>query len=141
MPESRTRITIFILALLAAGGLYLIGRPGVFRAPAPLDEVFEVQNSAQSGIDITAQPVIQNGEMEIQLGLDTHSGSLDWDLVRTASLRDASGRTYSPLAWNGTPPGGHHRNGVLHFGAILISKPFSLTLAPQDAPTWQFQWQ
>ncbi len=49
---------------------------------------------------------------------DTHSGSLDDDVLAAASLADASGTAYQPLAWEGPGPGGHHREGVLVFDAI-----------------------
>lgn len=49
---------------------------------------------------------------------DTHSGSLDDDVLAAATLADASGAAYQPLAWEGPGPGGHHREGVLVFPAI-----------------------
>lgn len=50
--------------------------------------------------------------------LDTHSQDLSDDLVKTSALLDAQGVRYAPLAWEGAPPGGHHREGVLRFKGL-----------------------
>lgn len=49
---------------------------------------------------------------------DTHSGSLDEDLLKVVVLSDDKGETYQPIRWEGSGPGGHHRAGVLVFEAI-----------------------
>jgi hypothetical protein len=51
------------------------------------------------------------------ISLNTHSVALDGDLMEISVLRDESGQEYVPLAWEGSPPGGHHRNGQLAFEA------------------------
>ena len=53
--------------------------------------------------------------------LETHTQPLDQDLTRAARLVDAQGRQYPPLAWDGDPPGGHHRRGVLRFRPLAGS--------------------
>ena len=47
--------------------------------------------------------------------LDTHSQELVDDLTRTTTLVTDDGRSLKPTAWSGSGPGGHHREGVLHF--------------------------
>ncbi|MFQ6674556.1 MAG: hypothetical protein ACE5GH_07215 [Fidelibacterota bacterium] len=48
----------------------------------------------------------------------THSGSLDFQVDRIASL-DIDGREVSlPVSWSGSPPGGHHRSGDLRFEKV-----------------------
>jgi hypothetical protein len=42
-------------------------------------------------------------------------------------LVDAQGKQYLSLAWDGTPPGGHHRRGVLRFKP-LAQLPSALEL-------------
>jgi hypothetical protein len=49
--------------------------------------------------------------------MDTHTKPLDGDLTKTASIVDDAGHQYTPLAWQGDAPGGHHRKGVLRFAA------------------------
>ena len=50
--------------------------------------------------------------------LNTHSVNLDYDLAQTAILRCDRGDEHNPLGWQGTPPGGHHRQGDLEFSAL-----------------------
>jgi len=50
--------------------------------------------------------------------LDTHSKDLSDDLAKNAVLRDAQGGRHAPLAWEGAPPGGHHREGLLRFKGL-----------------------
>jgi hypothetical protein len=40
---------------------------------------------------------------------------LDQDMARASTLVADSGKQHSPLAWEGDPPGGHHRKGLLKF--------------------------
>ena len=49
------------------------------------------------------------------IGLDTHTGSLDQDLVDIARLVDDKGNEYKATMWEGSAPGGHHREGILKF--------------------------
>ena len=46
--------------------------------------------------------------------LDTHTGVLDLDLAGAAELWVA-GRLAGAGTWEGTGPGGHHREGTLRF--------------------------
>lgn len=74
--------------------------------------------------------------------LDTHSGHLSDDLVKSTALIDSAGRRYTPVAWDGAPPGGHHREGLLRFKPIL-PRPQSIELqiarAGEDTPR-SFRW-
>jgi hypothetical protein len=44
-----------------------------------------------------------------------------------AALADSAGREYRAIAWEGDPPGGHHRKGILKFEPIKPA-PGSVTL-------------
>lgn len=50
--------------------------------------------------------------------LDTHSQELGDDVARISVLIDAQGTRHPALAWQGAPPGGHHREGVLRFRGL-----------------------
>jgi len=52
---------------------------------------------------------------EFEVIMDTHTKPLNEDLVRAAVLVDDNRRQHAPLAWQGDPPGGHHRKGILRF--------------------------
>ncbi len=52
---------------------------------------------------------------DFDISLDTHTGSLDQDLVDIARLVDDKGDEYTATMWEGDPAGGHHREGILKF--------------------------
>ena len=77
---------------------------------------------------VTPQPVGPAATLwEFEVVMDTHSGTLSADLVQAAVLVDDNGRRYMPLAWQGDPPGGHHRKGMLRF-PLPAGKPKAVEL-------------
>ena len=52
---------------------------------------------------------------DFEIVFDTHTAALTGDPAQFAVLVDAQGRRYAPLRWDGDPPGGHHRKGMLLF--------------------------
>lgn len=73
------------------------------------------------GVTVRAKPAdlaIEAKAWTFELRLDTHSQDLTDDLVRASVLIDDAGKQYAALAWDGMPPGGHHRKGVLSFAPI-----------------------
>ncbi len=68
-------------------------------------------------VDIKPKGIVAGSALEFEIVMDTHTKPLDADLTKTAVLVDDSGRRYVPLSWQGDPPGGHHRKGVLRFPA------------------------
>lgn len=82
---------------------------------------WETQTDEQPPVTIKITPIEFGGSAEIwRFGVvfDAHSGSLDDDPVEIAVLADDKGKSYRPIAWEGSGPGGHHREGVLAFSAI-----------------------
>ena len=74
--------------------------------------------------------------------MNTHSGDLSQDLVAACTLKDNSGREYHPTSWDGSPPGGHHRSGVLEFSELGEGAE-SITLvirAVDNVPERVFNW-
>lgn len=67
-------------------------------------------------------PGTRNWDFEITL--TTHSSSLDTDMTRAAVLIAGSDKPQPPLSWEGDPPGGHHRKGVLRFPAPTVMPHF-----------------
>jgi hypothetical protein len=66
---------------------------------------------------VKPKPVAAGSVWEFEVTMDTHTKPLDSDLTKAAVIVDDGGRHYIPLAWQGDPPGGHHRKGVLRFSA------------------------
>jgi len=82
---------------------------------------WEAKIDEQPSVTIKITPVELGENVQLwkfQVVLDTHSGSLDDDLLEIASLTDDGGSVYYPISWEGPGPGGHHREGVLVFDAV-----------------------
>lgn len=69
-------------------------------------------------IDVTWEnPKQTTASLTFSVGMDTHSIDLDnIDLSKQAVLRNDRGQELKPERWD-SPPGGHHRSGVLTFPA------------------------
>ena len=95
-------------------------------------------------VKVTPQNVANDANTwDFAIVLDTHSADLNDDLVKSSLLLDGAGGRHAPLAWDGAPPGGHHREGVLRFKPIS-PRPQAIELqisrAGEDAPR-SFRWQ
>ena len=131
----RSRLNTFIpgvFAALLAGGVF---------AAAP-----DAQRSSAGGVTVAVTPqniVAGAKSWDFKVALDTHSGSLDDDLVKTTTLLDDKGAKHVPVKWDGAGPGGHHREGVLRFNAIS-PQPKAIELQmqrPGEAKPRSFRWQ
>jgi hypothetical protein len=122
------------LVLLAAFGL-----AGAVLAAQSLKQ----QTSNLSAVAVKVTPRNVQGDVwEFDVVFDTHSQDLNDDLLKNAVLAGASGAQATPVAWNGDPPGGHHRKGVLRFNAIK-PRPDTLELRihrPGEAAPRGFRW-
>jgi hypothetical protein len=104
------------------------------------------QRSAQRGVtvEVTPQNVAPGAPAwEFKIVLDTHSEDLRDDLLKTAVLVDPAGGRHAPVAWEGAPPGGHHREGILRFAAISPA-PSSIELRMEragEATPRIFRWK
>jgi len=105
-----------------------------------------VQKSSSGGVTVAVTPqnlVASAKSWDFKVVLDTHSGELNDDFVKTTTLLDDKGGRHVPVQWEGAGPGGHHREGVLKF------KPVSPTPATVDlqikrmgeANPRSFRWQ
>lgn len=105
----------------------------------------ESQKSTARSVTIVITPQNLSGEAaswDFKSVFDTHSGDLSDDLMKSAALIDSGGRRYAPVAWDGAPPGGHHREGVLRFKPVSPrpqSIELQITRSGEDAPR-SFRW-
>src|SRR3989338_468567 len=111
----------------------------------PTETGWEVKTDDQGGVTVKVTPQAFGGDiLEWRFGVvfETHSGSLDQDLMLSATLSDEKGNVYKPVAWEGAGPGGHHREGVLVFRAITPTPPFvELKITNVDGvPERSFRW-
>ena len=104
------------------------------------------QKSSQGGVTVAVTPAELDARAKVwafRVVLDTHSQELSDDLVKTSVLVDGQGREGKPLAWEGAAPGGHHREGVLKFGAFdPFPESVELRIArPGEARARTFRWR
>src|SRR3990172_7055684 len=123
----------FLFILLA--GLVLVGGFFIWRGSGKAEEVLpskseynlETLSNDEGGVVITAAPTLARDAWSFEIVLDTHSVELDADLQARAFLVAEDGREYQAVSWEGDPPGGHHRKGILKFKALSL-KPTILML-------------
>ncbi len=126
-------VTTVLLFIVGAVGIILFFVFGSDRAtPAqntPAEPIsqktagpeYESKVDSQGIVSVTVTPLQLSAdapEWKFDVVLDTHSGSLDEDMLASAILIDGTGKQYRPIRWDGAPPGGHHREGVLVFSAL-----------------------
>jgi hypothetical protein len=104
------------------------------------------QKSSQGGVTVVVTPAEVAAGANVwsfRILLDTHSQDLSDDLTQSAVLVDGKGRESKPIAWEGAPPGGHHRAGVLKFPAFEpLPEAVELRIArPGEAAARTFRWQ
>jgi len=131
----RTRLTALLsgmLITLLAAGLFAAELAG--------------QRSSSGGVTVAVTPqnlTVSAKSWDFQVVLDTHSGELNDDLVKAATLIDDKSGRHVPVKWEGAGPGGHHREGTLRFNAIA-PRPESVELQilrPGESKPRSFRWQ
>ncbi len=140
---------ILVLALgVFAYGLWSVkDKPTIQASPgenAPPATSFSPQVNSEGGVDTSVTPLSldKDSDWTFEIVLDTHSGDLSEDLLTVAALADDSGKIYLPKAWEGAPPGGHHREGILVFTPVS-PYPSSATLIIKNVagiPERSFSW-
>jgi len=85
-------------------------------------EQWETKTDDQLPVTVKITPVeLSKGvnTWKFDIAFDTHSGSLDDDPVKVITLSDDKGNIYQPISWEGSGTGGHHREGILVFNAVV----------------------
>lgn len=111
---------------------------------SPANAGYEPQTDSQGIVSVTVTPLqlaATASEWKFSVVLDTHSGSLDQDMLASAVLVDGSDKVYRPTNWDGAPPGGHHREGVLSFmPGVSVPKKVQLKVLNIEVPERNFTW-
>jgi hypothetical protein len=127
----------------AATVLTLCAVPLAMAQPGSAPKLAAVSNDV-GGVRVVVAPkaVAAKADWEFAVTMDTHTKPLDDDLTKTAVLVVDGGKKYTPLAWQGDPPGGHHRKGVLRFPAPTEQiKSFELQIQGSGGEVKRvFQW-
>ena len=105
---------------------------------------YKTKSNNENRVRVDVRPVqLSPGKpAQFEIRMNTHSGDLSQDLIAVCTLTDSSGREYQPTNWDGSPPGGHHRSGVLEFSE-LGEEAKSITLVIRevaDVPERVFNW-
>lgn len=134
-------IIAFLLGVLAVAAYSLLFFK---KTTVPETETLSSRTSDRGGIEfqVTVADFDIKESVRFEIVIDTHSGSLDFDLAEISILEDDSGNRYLPLIWEGSPPGGHHRSGTLIFPQSE-SGAGNLTLLIKDDPNLEprnFEW-
>lgn len=109
-------------------------------------EEWEEKSDERLPVSIKVKPVQMGGNVaswEFLITLDTHSVELNEDLLQAVILTDDQGNSIQPIAWEGAPPGGHHREGSLIFEPTT-STPQWVELKIQNIggiPERSFKWE
>lgn len=129
----------FSSVVLAVG---MLATASVVALAAPLAQ----QTSSERGVTLRATPRdlgITAKAWEFEIVLETHSQDLTDDLKSESTLVTDGGAKRSPTGWEGDPPGGHHRKGVLRF-APVTPPPQAIELLiqrPGETSPRSFRWQ
>ena len=119
-------LSILLAAFILVGGFFVWR--GLGRAkevlPSKSEPNLETLTNEEGDVIVSVTPkALVQDSWSFEVVLDTHSVDLDYDLRSLSFLVDQKGREYKAVLWEGDPPEGHHRKGILKF------KPLSPTPA------------
>ena len=137
MTSNRYATVTLALVVVAAAATLTAGLPW---EAAAFESRTDRQNSIR--VDVTPLQLEPGRPARFEVRMNTHSVTLSHDMQAVSTLRDNDGNTYTPTAWSGSPPGGHHRRGTLEFPQIQ-GDPASIELVirdPADGATRMFEW-
>ena len=116
-----------LLTLIVVAGIALVffswARPGVTEGEGNKDlktteNMLGTQVGSEDGVEVSVTPSkLSDDSWTFEVVLSTHSVELSDDLAKSSTLVDKNGNSYKAIAWEGDPPGGHHREGVLKFNS------------------------
>jgi len=140
--------SLFLLAVIFAFfalSLFVILRPKPFPVPSPTTVTFVAQGNSGGEVDVKVTPlVLKAGEKpQFEIEFNTHSVELDFDISQIALLTDEAGNSDTSSTWEGSPPGGHHREGKLSFTNNLTETKSATLILPNIAGITkrEFAWQ
>lgn len=127
MKLSGVILVLILIAAVVSGCLSGIGPDA--EKPAPLERTAAAGSSgpkenSEAGVTITA---VYLGNSAFEISMDTHSGSLDYEMAKISYIRDGTGNIIRPETWEGGI-GGHHFSGTLKFPKFDDRPGFELVI-------------
>jgi len=139
--KSRRFVDVLLVTILAVCAAAFAA--SAYAAPSP-DPAAQINREGNVTVMVTPRNLSTGASSwDFEVMLDTHTQPLNQDLTKVAALIDAQGKPHAPVGWEGDPPGGHHRRGVLRFQP-LAGNPAVVELRIQDiggVATRVFRWQ
>lgn len=121
--------SILIVVLVVVGLAFFLTREDTNSVSSTtVSGIFESIVDERNNVAVAVQPVNisqESPEWRFDIRMDTHSVELDHNLIDLVTLVDAQGKTYKPIAWQGSDAGGHHRENTLIFNPVT---PFPETI-------------
>lgn len=152
MTRKQLIITIGIVAIVFVGAYFLTRKmeqpQGAYidrgnRHEAPSSVSYETKKDEQASVTVEVKPLELSpsaSQWTFEVVLDTHSVELDDDMAASAFLVDDKGKEYAALAWEGDPPGGHHRKGILKFQSFSQIDVVQLKIRGIGGTERIFEW-
>lgn len=142
MTKKYLIIIIFALILVIIIGFQVLNRPNENQGPQISNLGARTNN--EGAVEITVTPKkLSDKEWAFEMTLNTHSVDIGEDLTKASVLINENGNEYNPIEWQGDPPGGHHRSGILKFNSIS-PRPTLITLKIRQVDGIEernFTWQ
>jgi len=121
-------VVLIIIAVIAVIGLLNSNLPkkregasASNSVQSPSKTALETRENSEGGVTVAVTPLNLSPDSttwDFEVSLSTHSVDLGQDLAVVSELIADDGKIYQPQLWEGDPPGGHHRGGVLKFKSI-----------------------
>jgi|SRR3989338_34930 len=155
MTKIQLFVTVGIVAAIVTGAYFLTIERGDIQDEfidrgnrhevAEQNKIFETKIYEKGEITVSVRPLTLSpsaSEWEFEVTLDTHSIELNNDMKNSSFLVDNEGNIYQAANWEGDPPGGHHRSGVLKFQPLPSSKVIQLMIRGIGGVEKQiFEWR
>lgn len=120
--------------------------PSAAPSPAAVQSIqpLSAQTVSGGGVAVTVKPlVLTPGQpAAFDIAMNSHSVEIVEDMLAATVLRDGAGRQFGAEAWDGSGPGGHHREGVIRFAPLPneLREVVVIVSGVANVPERAFRW-
>jgi len=128
MEDKKPIYTVIVVMLLILSVILILYSFSITSSGEDTKESgFTLMTKEAGDVTVSVLPIGSGSQFNFQMELDTHFIELSYKLEDQSYLVSDVGEVIKPLRWEGDPPVGHHRKGVLIFPAFN-STPKGVTL-------------